>query len=246
MLGMTWLAVPDFRSSLRSRPPAAAAGDDGHGASAAQADSQETSATHSAVLNHNPALEQDTALALRLQRRDESALSEVYDQHAGAVFGVLTRLLGDAAAQEVLQDVFVRLWQRPERFDPARAGLRTFLLVMARSRALDRLRATRATLPLFTEEGAELPLPDLGQGPVGRSEDAQRREQLRAALSQLSAAHRETVERAYLTGESREEISGAMNVPVGTVKSRLSYALKHLRAVLEGAGLGKEAESWLE
>lgn len=238
MLGMTWLAVPDSRFSPRPRSPVAAAGNDGHGA--AQASSEETSAAH------GTALERDTALARRLQQRDEAALSEVYDQHAGAVLGVLTRLLGDAAAQEVLQDVFLRLWQRPESYDPARAGLKTFLLVMARSRALDRLRATRATLPLFTDEGAELPLPDTGQGPVGRSEDAQRREQIRAALSQLSPAHRETVERAFLAGESREEISGAMNVPVGTVKSRLSYALKHLRTVLDRAGLGKEAASWLE
>lgn len=237
MLDMTWLAVPDSRFSLRSPPPAAAEQDESR-LQAAQAGPPKTQ-------------EADAALALRLRQRDEAALSEVYDQHSGAVFGVLNRLLGDAAAQEVLQDVFLRLWERPESYDPARAGLKTFLLVMARSRALDRLRATRATLPLFTEDGAELPLPDSGPGPVARSEDAQRREQIRAALSQLSAAHRETVERAYLAGESREEISGAMNVPVGTVKSRLNYALKHLRVVLESAGLekagpGKEVETWLE
>ncbi|WP_192930845.1 RNA polymerase sigma factor [Deinococcus sp. AJ005] len=230
---MTWLAVPDSRFSLRSPPPAAE--QDESRLQAAQAGPLET-----------PLPDTDGRLALRLRQRDEAALSEVYDQHSGAVFGVLNRLLGDAAAQEVLQDVFLRLWERPESYDPARAGLKTFLLVMARSRALDRLRATKATLPLFTEEGAELPLPDSGPGPVTRSEDAQRREQIRAALSQLSAAHRETVERAYLAGESREEISGAMNVPVGTVKSRLNYALKHLRMVLEKAGLGKEVETWLE
>ncbi|MBB5364732.1 RNA polymerase sigma factor [Deinococcus humi] len=228
---MTWLAVPDFRSSPRSRLLAAEA---------------EQGGTQTEPSPEETALDSDRTLALRLRQRDESALSEVYDQHSGAVFGVLHRLLGDAAAQEVLQDVFLRLWERPETYDPARAGLRTFLLVMARSRALDSLRAARATLPLFTEEGQELPLPDGGPGAVGRSEDAQRREWIGAALSQLSAAHRETVERAYLAGESREEISGAMHVPVGTVKSRLNYALKHLRAVLDKAGLGKEVEAWLE
>ncbi len=234
MLDMTWLAVPDFRSSPRSRLLAA-------GAESGRQDRTQTEAhSDDAPPDH------DAGLAQRLRARDESALSEVYDEHAGAVYGVLHRLLGDAAAQEVLQDVFLRLWERPATFDPARAGLRTFLLVMARSRALDRLRATRATLPLFTEDGAELPFPDAGPGPVTRSEDAQRREQIRAALSQLSAAHRETVERAFLQGESREEISGAMKVPVGTVKSRLNYALRHLRAVLEKAGLGKEVGAWLE
>lgn len=85
----------------------------------------------------------DVALAARLVRRDEAALAEIYDAHAAAVFGVLVRLLDHATAQEVLQDVFVRLWDRPEAFDPARAGLRAYLLVMARSRALDRLRGAR-------------------------------------------------------------------------------------------------------
>ncbi|WP_034418013.1 sigma-70 family RNA polymerase sigma factor [Deinococcus frigens] len=238
------MAVPDSRFSLRSQPATAAERAEEH-VQAAQAGPQQAEQPDT-----------DARLALRLRQREEAALSEVYDQHSGAVYGVLNRLLGDAAAQEALQDVFVRLWERPESYDPARAGLKTFLLVMARSRALDRLRATKATLPLFTEDGAELPFPDTGPGPVGHSEDAQRREQIRAALSQLSAAHRETVERAFLVGESREEISGAMKVPVGTVKSRLSYALKHLRAVLEkagqenagpeNAGLGKEVETWLE
>lgn len=230
MLGMTWLVMPDSRSSLR---PVAAAGRGGR-VQAAPIEAQPSGTVPGAA----PV---DAALALRLRQRDETALSEVYDLHAAAAFGVLSRLLGDAAAQEVLQDVFLRLWERPERYDPARAGLGTFVLVMARSRALDRLRATRATLPLFTEEGAELPLPDGGPGPVTRSEDAQRRERVRAALGQLSAAHRETVERAFLAGESREEIGSAMNVPVGTVKSRLSYALKHLRRVL-----GEEVGAWLE
>lgn len=232
MLHMTWLAVPDSHFSHRSRPVTAAEG--------------QGKRFQDELLDTSTVLDTDERLALRLRHRDEAALSEVYDLHAGAVFGVLNRLLGDAAAQEVMQDVFLRLWECPEKYDPARAGLRTFLLVMARSRALDRLRATRVTLPLFTGEGAELPLPDTGVGPVARSEDAQRREQIRDALVQLSPAHRETVERAFLAGESREEISGAMNVPVGTVKSRLSYALKHLRQVLGRAGLGGEVETWLE
>ncbi|MDV6373084.1 RNA polymerase sigma factor [Deinococcus arenicola] len=226
--------MPDSRFSPRPRPTAAAARE----GQRVRADSQAAQQTQTDAV---PDTELDAHLALRLCHRDELALAEVYDLHSGAVFGVLHRLLGDAAAQEVLQDVFLRLWERPENYDPERAGLKTFLLVMARSRALDRLRATKATLPLFTEEGAELPLPDTGSGPVARSEDAQRRDQIRDALVQLSPAHRETVERAYLVGESREEISSAMNVPVGTVKSRLSYALKHLKKAL-----GKEVETWLE
>lgn len=183
----------------------------------------------------------DAALADRLVRRDEAALAEIYDAHAAAVFGVLVHLLDHATAQEVHQDVFVRLWDRPEAFDPARAGLRAYLLVMARSRALDRLRGARVTVPLHGEDGVTLPLPD-GRPSLARlSEDRARRDCVHAALSGLSGAHRETVERAYLRGESREEIARAMDVPVGTVKSRLSYALKHLKR-----HLGEEGGAWLD
>lgn len=183
----------------------------------------------------------DAALAARLVRRDEAALAEAYDTHAGAVFGLLSRLLDHATAQEVLQDVFLRLWERPAAFDPARAGLRAYLLVMARSRALDRLRAARTTVPLHSEDGVDLPLPDGRPGPAQLSEDGARRDRLRAALAGLSDTHRETVERAYLRGQSREEIAQAMGVPVGTVKSRLSYALKHLKI-----HLGQEGGAWLD
>ncbi|WP_309570098.1 sigma-70 family RNA polymerase sigma factor [Deinococcus sp.] len=183
----------------------------------------------------------DAAVVARLRQRDETALSEVYDAHAGAVYGVLTRMLDVSTAQEVTQDVFLRLWEKPGAFDPTRAGLRAFLLVMARSRGLDRLRATRATTSLYADDGAELPLPDARPGPVHGAESTQRRERIRTALHELSPAHRESVERAFLRGQTREEIAQDMDVPVGTVKSRLNYALKHLKRVL-----GEEVGAWLD
>lgn len=187
------------------------------------------------------AVPDDVALAARLRQRDESALAEVYDAHAGVVYGVLMRLLDEASAQEVTQDVFLHLWEHPGAFDPARAGLRAYLLVKARSRGLDRLRATRPTTSLYADDGAELPLADARPGPAHGAEAAQRRDRIRAALGELSASHRESVERAFLHGQTREEIATQMDVPVGTVKSRLSYALKHLKRVL-----GEEVKGWLD
>lgn len=184
---------------------------------------------------------QDDLWQRRLQARDEAALAEVYDAYSGAVYGVLRQLLDEASAQEVLQDVFLRLWEQPGTFEEARGSLRVFLLVMARSRALDRLRRQRMTLPLHDEEGAELPLPDNRPGVVQQSEQAAQREQLRRALDGLSASHQETVQRAFLRGESREDIAQAMGVPVGTVKSRLNYALKYLKRAL-----GEEGTAWLD
>lgn len=183
----------------------------------------------------------DAGLAIRLLHHDESALAEVYDLYAGVVFGVLSRMVNHAMAQEVTQDVFLRLWEKPEAYDPKRAGLKAYLLVMARSRGLDVLRAQKQTVALYTEEGAELPLSDQRHGPQSESEAVQRREHIQKALAELSEHHREVVERAYLQGHTRMEIAEATGVPIGTVKSRLSYALKHLKRVL-----GEEVSVWLD
>ncbi|WP_424952780.1 sigma-70 family RNA polymerase sigma factor [Deinococcus sp.] len=176
----------------------------------------------------------DAQLVFRLSRRDEGALALLYDRHSGVVYGLLLRLLGVGGAQEVLQDVFLRLWQAPEKYDPARAELRAFLLVMARSRALDRLRQERGEWRLYDEQGQDFPLPDERQNPFSQAADAQQRERLARAMAHLSEAHRETVRRAFLLGESREETARGMGVPVGTVKSRLNTALAHLKRELTG------------
>lgn len=194
-----------------------------------------------AVRSTPPEANLDVALVARLCQRDELALAQVYDLHAPFVYGLLLRMLDHASAQEITQDVFMRLWERPQAFDPARASLRGYLLVTARSRGLDRLRAQRHTQPLFTEEGAELPLPDRRAGPVQRSEDTQRQQRIGKALAALSADHREAVKRAFLHGQTREEIALALGIPVGTVKSRISYALKHLKKEL-----GEEVSEWLD
>lgn len=185
----------------------------------------------------------DADLIARLARREEAALGELYDRHAPAAYGLALRVVSDEhAAQEVVQDVFVALWERPGRYDPARAEVRTFVLVMVRSRALDRLRREKPTLALYDEEGQEYPLEDERENVPARAEQAALAAHVRAALADLSAAHRETVERAFFRDESREEIAVAMHVPVGTVKSRLKYALDRLRGVLSG----RSERGWVE
>lgn len=179
----------------------------------------------------------DPELVARLARHDEHALGELYDRHAAAAYGLALRVVHDeTTAQEVVQDVFLALWERPERYDPARAGVRAFVLVMVRSRALDRLRREKPTLALYDEEGQDYPLEDERENVPARAEQVALAAHVRAALGDLSAAHRETVERAFFRDESREEIALAMHVPVGTVKSRLKYALDRLRGVLSGRG----------
>ena len=180
----------------------------------------------------------DVELVARLLGRDEAALGELYDRHAAAMYGLALKMLGDGdAAQEIVQDAFLNLWERPGRFDAGRAELRAYFLVVVRSRSLDRLRREKGHLPLLNDEGDAFPLPDERMNLQGGAEQAALSERVRAALFGLSAAHRETVERAYFGDQSREEIAQDMGVPVGTVKSRLKYALDKLKGVLGGRGV---------
>ncbi|WP_456830630.1 RNA polymerase sigma factor [Deinococcus sp. UYEF24] len=179
----------------------------------------------------------DAQLVSRLGLHDalaETALGLLYDRHAGSVYALLLRMLGHSSAQEVVQDVFLRLWQAPEKYDPGRADLRAYLLVMARSRALDRLRQERGEWRLYDDQGQDFPLPDERQDLFLQAASAEQQAQLARAMTRLSEAQRETVRRAFLLGESREETAQAMGVPVGTVKSRLNTALGHLKRVLSG------------
>ncbi|WP_407572450.1 RNA polymerase sigma factor [Deinococcus altitudinis] len=187
----------------------------------------------------------DAQLVARLASQDalaEAALGALYDRHAGSVYALLLRLLGHSSAQEVVQDVFLRLWQAPGKYDPDRADLRAYLLVMARSRALDRLRQERGEWRLYDDQGQDFPLPDERQDLFSQAASAEQQAHLARAMTRLSEAQRETVRRAFLLGESREETAHAMGVPVGTVKSRLNTALGHLKRVLAGTLQGGDQD----
>jgi RNA polymerase sigma-70 factor, ECF subfamily len=176
------------------------------------------------------ALPSDAELVARLVWQDEAALSELYDRYSGALFGLALRVSGSRErAEEIVQDTFLKLWRDPKRFDPSRAALSTFLLTLVRNASIDSLRRERSTSPLEDEDGQPLPLASDHATPLEQAELAQDAQHIRMAMAQLSAAHRQTVELAYFQGASREEIAAAMNVPVGTVKSRLKYALDKLR-----------------
>lgn len=177
----------------------------------------------------------DAELLIQLEKRDEGALSELYDRYVNAAYGLALRTLEDQdAAQEVVQDAFLKIWNQPRIFDPSRASFAAFFMTMVRNLAIDTLRKRKHASDLYNEEGELLPFEDQNLSLQERAELGALGHQVRQALSQLSAAHRETVERAYFKGESREEIAQAMGVPVGTVKSRLKYTLDRLRNHLKG------------
>ncbi|WP_181392011.1 RNA polymerase sigma factor [Deinococcus irradiatisoli] len=183
----------------------------------------------------------DAELIARFAARDEAALGELFDRYQAAAHGLALQILREsAAAQEVVHDSFLKVWDRPGLYDPQRAAFSTFILTVVRRAAISKLRGVRFHLPLEDEEGAPLPLRDETVDLPSRSEQQQVAERVRAALAQLKAPQRETVERAYYQGQTREAIAEAMGVPVGTVKSRLKYALERLSSALSPADLHGE------
>ena len=181
-----------------------------------------------------PAGPGDAELITRFAQRDEAALGELYDRYSAAANGLALSILRERTlAQEVVHDSFLKIWAKPSLFDPSRAAFSTFLLTVVRHAAISKLRGVKHTLPLQDEEGAPLPLADNRVNLLEQSEQRQRAERVQAALRDLKPVQRETVERAFYQGQTREMIAEAMGVPVGTVKSRLKYTLDRLRGLLD-------------
>jgi RNA polymerase sigma-70 factor (ECF subfamily) len=175
----------------------------------------------------------DALLVARIAAGDDLALAEVYDATARAVFAVAVRILADpGAAEDVVQDVFVQLWTHPGRYDPTSAPLRTYLLVVARHRAVDvgRAEARRAARQ---ERHHRLTPRDAEPLPAEAAEAAEVSRLVQDAVQRLPADQRRLVELAYFAGMSYREVAAAEGIPEGTAKSRLRAALARLQAVLD-------------
>lgn len=174
----------------------------------------------------------DGALVRAVADGDHAALARLYDRHASAVYGVAMSLLRDPAlAQDVSQEVFVRLWTRVQTFDAQRGTVLSWLLSVTRHLALDELRRQRRVLERaerLTREARVSGAEDLA-GLLHRGWQSQ---YVVDALSELSALQRETVDLVYFQGYTLVEVAAALGVAVGTVKSRLHSALVTLRASL--------------
>ena len=169
---------------------------------------------------------------------DPQVFQRVYDEQSRGVYAAAFRILGNAAqAQDVVQDVFLRVWRRPSSFDSKRGELGSYLRLMARSRALDVWRegqaAGRASDRLkVVVAGTEERVDDR---PAVAAERGAEREAVRAALRQLPDAQREALVLAYWGGLTADQIATRAGVPLGTAKSRIRLGLAKLRAEVEGA-----------
>jgi RNA polymerase sigma-70 factor (ECF subfamily) len=179
-----------------------------------------------------PALHDDGLLAQRIRSGDREALGEVYDRHASAAMAVALRIVADReGAEDLVHDTFVAVWQKIERFDPARGSLRSWIVTIVRNRAIDRLRGNRPSIEIGEADERSMlrsgPNPTW-DGAVGRLGAAQ----LRAALAELPDEQREAIELAYFGGRTYREIATLTGVPLGTANGRLRLALAKLRELL--------------
>ena len=177
----------------------------------------------------------DAGLLRAVARGDEAAFARVYDRYAPILLGLMLRILRSRPeAEDVLQEVFLQVWQQARSFDPARGRAFTWLATLARSRAIDRLRAVDSR-----ERAAQRSAED-GRAPASGSHGwadeeavrAERAEAVRAALAELPEEQRQVLVLAYLDGMSQSEIAAAKNQPLGTVKTRTRTGLRKLSDAL--------------
>jgi RNA polymerase sigma-70 factor (ECF subfamily) len=202
----------------------------------------------SASSNHRAAcaVTSDRELITRLAAGDDSALAEIYRLHAGLVFGLARRVLGDTAlAEDVTQDVFVYLWQQPARFDPQRGTLRSWLGLLTHRRSVDRIRAE--TRRVAAEERRNRAEPQIEEASVADDQLALvwLAVRVQEALGQLPHEQRECVELAYYGGRTYREVAAELHIPEGTAKSRLRLALAKLNELLRPTITDKDAPAWI-
>jgi len=163
---------------------------------------------------------------------DRAAFGALYDATAARVFGLVRRLVVDPAqAEEVTQDVYLEIWQTAPRFDPARGSALTWMFTLAHRRAVDRIRASQASRERDLRIGArdlDVPVDTVAEAVEVRVEH----ERVQGALGELSELQRECVALAYYGGLTQREIADRLDVPLGTVKTRLRDGMIRLRTAL--------------
>jgi RNA polymerase sigma factor (sigma-70 family) len=179
---------------------------------------------------HASERETDEGLVARLARGDEDALRLLHQRYAALVFTVAARFVDAAAAEEVVQDVFVTLWKKHETFDPARGAFKGWIVQIARRRALNELRRRQGRGSQSDEALAELP--DEALEPDEAQWLAHRRAVIRAAVDALPVAQRQALSLAYFDDLTHEQIASVLRTPIGTTKTRIRLALKRLGPVL--------------
>jgi RNA polymerase sigma factor (sigma-70 family) len=174
-----------------------------------------------------------SAALARIAAGDRAALRIVYQDTSAKLFGVCLRILNDRSeAEDVLQEVYLTVWRKAGSFDPTRASPITWLVAIARNRAIDRLRAGaagRRMEPIESAEGVQDPAP----GALDVVAAGQEHARLAGCMGELEVRQAAAIRAAFLDGNTYEELAARMSVPLGTMKSWIRRGLLKLRACLE-------------
>lgn len=175
----------------------------------------------------------EEALVGRLQEGDEDALAELVRRYSGMLLGLAQRILGSPSeAEEVVQEAFLQIWRQAPRYDPTRAALSTWVVMITRSRSIDRLRSRQVaqrTASSARQEDSRTHTSPRGVRDVLKDE---RRSRLQREMAELPAEQRQVLEMAYFEGMTQSEIATSTGTPLGTVKTRTLLAMNKLRAAL--------------
>ena len=175
----------------------------------------------------------DLAIVRRMVAGEAEALAELYDRFAPLVLAVARRILGRAGdAEEVLQEAFLQAWNQADRYDAARSSVSTWLVLISRSRALDRLRSRGARDRTAAAAAAEPPPADTSSRLDEHVLHRERRRRVREALAAIPEEQRRVLELAFYGGLSQSEIATRTGAPLGTVKTRALLGMKKLRQEL--------------
>jgi RNA polymerase sigma-70 factor (ECF subfamily) len=175
----------------------------------------------------------DVVLLRQIADRRPEALSELYDRYAPVLLGLARRIMSNASdAEEVLQEVFVHVWNRGGLYDPGRSSVSTWLVLITRSRAIDRLRSRKVVER--THEAAQMENSGAYTSPEGDLNVfmQERRERVCEELAKLPPEQRQVLDLAFYGGLSQTEIASRTEIPLGTVKTRTLLAMKKLRNAL--------------
>lgn len=178
----------------------------------------------------------DNAIRQRLIDGDQQALSDAYHRHSGIVLGLAQKITRNRTlAEDVTQEVFVRLWRNPERFDPARGTLRSYLLAQTHGRAVDLIRSESSRRIREDRDGTTEPVAT--RSIEDEVVELRMGEHIRQALGELPSAERTAIEMAYFGGHSYRQVATLLGEAEGTVKSRIRIGMQRLGATLRDSGI---------
>lgn len=182
------------------------------------------------MAGQQPIQDQDLDLMRRVASAAPGAVDEMYERFASLVFRLAYQAMPTRSdAEDAVQEIFVRLWRTADRYDPKRAALVTWVMLISRRHLVDRLRRTRARVKAMTLDERQSE-PVGATAPSGSSMESQERfGELLERIAKLPELQRTVVTRAYLGGQTLRQIGEELNTPIGTIKSALSRALVRLR-----------------